>query len=176
MYLIYNDAGIIGIGLTLPIGATLMLATNDYAEAMLFWAQNQPAPPPPPPTPAYQLYVASLTQVGVGDPDATIKENTLNGAAWVRSGAGAYSKLLVVGIEAPLQVYIHGLGGWLGVGNPFIPISNAVSIIGYYTMYSAIDGLGNTSVVLNTFDILFVPTDLSALMAEFYLPEIRFYP
>jgi len=162
-----------------PLGGVIQYVTTDFVQAQLILnALISALPPPPPPPPAYQLYVTLLKQTGVDNPVATILQNTLNAADWVRAAAGSYNKLIVLGADVVSKVYIHGFSQWFVLTTPVMPIFNGAIIIGYYTLCPYLDGM-DTRVNLYCTDTLFVATEMSTLFGtgeNFYLPEIRVYP
>lgn len=122
----------------------------------------------------YKVYSALLKQSATDAPTATVLQNTLGtDIIWSRFQAGWYK-----GTPQDSRTFdntrsiIVPFGTWYGSGNATIPLTDVVSIIGYYTGFlSAVD------FELNIMNGAFEFTDLSSIIGNDgdIFVEVRIY-
>lgn len=126
--------------------------------------------------PQYKSYVAAISQSGTDDIVAIEYYNTFGSVVWTRLSGKQY----VLTTEVPYVInktHIAGFGGWDGNANPYMPIHDGTSIVGYYTLYSGTNEFNNVAIQLEVVDTEGALVDVSTLVGatHLHLPEIRFY-
>ena len=118
----------------------------------------------------YKSYVAMLTQYQ-SDPIVAIEyENTLGfPVSWNTVSPGLYEASLPISSDIS-KVYVTGVGSWYGSGNPYIPIADGSSILGYYTMYAFGVGSFVNAFAFETFDNTWSSAELSSIIGWSDLP------
>lgn len=122
-----------------------------------------------------KIYAASLEQAGTSAPTVTVHYSTLDGnVVWTRISPGEYRGTLANAFPAP-NTYIPPFGRWEGAATTFLPISDAATILGYYTI--SYDYTGSDYILLYVLNSSFTPVDLSTLTGgTLDLPLITIYP
>lgn len=123
-----------------------------------------------------KVYKALLTQSGTSAPVATVLVNTLSGTpVWSRGAAGTYRATLTGEFPDADKFYISGMIITAVSNLTFIPISDAGSIVGYYTLYRESANV----ITMETYDNTFSVVEFSTLLGgavKLALPTIEVYP
>ena len=99
-----------------------------------------------PVSPAYYSYVALLTQSGVADPTADVKDNSFGDIQWIRTGAGNYEGLILNWdngyiLDSELFVTINNTQYDGVISAQYIPANNSIYVttsqigVGYVDNY-----------------------------------------